>query len=115
MPELSQEQQQIIVGLVGRDPAAIDRLLHTNQLNVAESNLDPKTHALVNLAALVAIDASTPSYTWRIALALEAGATLDELFGLFVTLAPTIGNARIVSAATKFGEALEFDLSLGGA
>src|ERR687897_224267 len=52
--------------------------------NVDASGLDPKTHALVRLGALIALDASQSSFQWNAATALASGATVDEIVGVLI-------------------------------
>ena len=67
--------------------------------NVDASGLDPKTHALVRLGALIALDASQSSFQWNAATALASGATVDEIVGVLIAVAQTVGLARVSSAA----------------
>jgi|EndMetStandDraft_8_1072994.scaffolds.fasta_scaffold107550_2 alkylhydroperoxidase/carboxymuconolactone decarboxylase family protein YurZ len=72
--------------------------------------LEAKTAALVRIAALVAMDAETPTYQWAVTEALGCGAVPDEVLGVLVTIAPAVGQARVVSAAPKLGLALGHDV-----
>lgn len=78
--------------------------------NIETSRLDPKSHALVSLAALLAVDAAPASYHCSVESALAAGATVDEIVGTLVAVAPTIGVARVVSAAPELALALGYDV-----
>lgn len=78
--------------------------------NIETSRLDPKTHALVSLAALLAADAAPASYHCSVESALAAGATVDEIVGTLVAVAPTVGLARVVSAAPELALALGYDV-----
>jgi 4-carboxymuconolactone decarboxylase len=88
----------------------VDRLLADDHANEAASQLDGKTHALVRVAALVAVDAAPPSYMDAIAAAQRWGASSDEIVGCLIALLPTVGVARVVSAAPKVGLALGYDV-----
>ena len=77
---------------------------------VAVSHLDHKTHALVRLAAALALDAPPSLYQATIHTALAAGASLDEIVGALIAVAPTVGIARVVSAAPEVALALGYDL-----
>jgi 4-carboxymuconolactone decarboxylase len=79
-------------------------------LEVAPSRLDPKTKALVRLAALIAVDGSAACYRWSVDAATAAGATADEIVGALVAVAATAGLARSVSAAPPVASALGYDL-----
>ena len=89
----------------------IEDLLRVQGSNIEHSGLDPRTWSLVNLAALVSIDAAPASYIWHITTALEVGVTAEEVVGVLVALAPTVGVARIVAAAPEIaiGLGLEND------
>ena len=78
--------------------------------NIETSRLDPKTHALVSLAALLAVDAAPASYHGIVESALAAGASIDEIVGTLVAVAPTVGLARVVSAAPELALALGYDV-----
>jgi alkylhydroperoxidase/carboxymuconolactone decarboxylase family protein YurZ len=93
------------------DDAYLEELLSNDRANLIASTLDPKEHALVRLGALIAIDAEAPAYMWTLQAARRAGATDDELVGCLLAGLPTLGIARIVSAAPKLGLALGFDVA----
>jgi alkylhydroperoxidase/carboxymuconolactone decarboxylase family protein YurZ len=77
---------------------------------VHPSCLDQKTHALVRLGATLALDASPSSYQSAVEPALAAGASIDEIVGTLIAVAPTLGLARIVSAAPELALALGYDV-----
>ena len=74
------------------------------------SRLDKKTHALVRLGAAIAIDAAPSSYQAAVDAAYAAGATVDEIVGTLIAVAPTVGVARVVSAAPGLALALGYDI-----
>jgi alkylhydroperoxidase/carboxymuconolactone decarboxylase family protein YurZ len=77
---------------------------------VQVSRLDAKTHALVRLGAALAIDAAPSSYQSAVEPALAAGASIDEIVGTLIAVAPTVGMARVVSAAPELALALGYDV-----
>jgi alkylhydroperoxidase/carboxymuconolactone decarboxylase family protein YurZ len=79
----------------------IEDLLDMQESNIESSGLDPHTWSLVKLAALVSIDAAPASYIWHITTAQQAGVTAEEMVGVLIALAPTVGLARIVAAAPE--------------
>ena len=93
-----------------RDDAYVDSLVMDDHANLVESSLDEKTHSLVRLGALVAIDASPPSYMEVIRLARGCGASDDEIVGTLIAAMPAVGAARVVSAAPKLALALGYDV-----
>jgi 4-carboxymuconolactone decarboxylase len=93
------------------DDRYVEEVLSNDRANLTASALDAKAHALVRLGALIAIDAETPAYMWTLEAARRAGASDDELVGCLLAAMPTLGVARIVSAAPKLGLAMGFDVA----
>ena len=93
------------------DDRYVEEVLSNDRANLTASTLDAKAHALVRLGALIAIDAETPAYMWTLEAARRAGASDDELVGCLLAAMPTLGLARIVSAAPKLGLAMGFDVA----
>jgi len=94
-----------------RDDAYVDSLLVDEGANHSASCLCKKTYALVQLGALVAVDAAPPSYLEMIDTARRAGATTDEIVGTLIAVMPAVGVARVVSAAPKLGLAVGYDVA----
>ena len=72
--------------------------------------LDEKTAALACLAALVAVRATPSSYRRWVDLALAAGATVDDVVDTLTVVAPSVGLARVVSAAPGLALAVGYDI-----
>lgn len=87
-------------------------LLGGEGVNVAESHLDAKTHALVQLGSLVAIDATAPGYMWTVERARRSGASDDEIVGCLIAAVPAVGVANVVAAAPKLALALGYDVTM---
>ena len=92
------------------DEGFVESVLGMGHDTVEVSGLDQKTHALVRLGAALAVDAAPSSYQSTIDLALAAGASIDEIVGSLIAVAPTVGLARVVSAAPELALALGYDL-----
>ena len=84
----------------------LDLLTKMTMDSIEASSLDPKTLMLVRIAGLVAVDAPPASYLLNIGTAGELGVDAEEVEGVLIGLAPIVGTARIVSAATKLTRAL---------
>jgi 4-carboxymuconolactone decarboxylase len=104
------KHEKTLVGLSRGEPELIDSLLQIQLDNIESSGLDPKTHALTRIAALIAIDAAPVSFVWQIGIALESGVTPEDIIGVMIALAPTVGMARIVAAAPEIAFALGLDI-----
>ena len=107
------DHEETLRKLAISDDAYFDGILGNDRKNLAESCLDEKTHALVRLAGLIAIDAAPPSYMWTVESAFAYGATNDEIVGTLIAVVPAIGSCRAVSAAPKLSLALGYDVAAG--
>jgi len=96
--------------LAVNDEDFIESVLAIRLENIEKSGLDPKTHALVRLGALLALDAATASYQEAVGAAFASGATLEEIVGVLIAVTPTVGVARAVSAAPGLALALGYDI-----
>ena len=76
---------------------------------VGPGELDPKTLALVRLAALVAVGGAVPSFGAQADAAVSAGATAAEIVDVLVGVVPVVGLPRVVAAAPKLAMALGYD------
>ena len=77
----------------------------------AASALDPKTTALLQLGASVAIGSPAVCLQWCAGRALAAGASEDEIADVLLAIAPVAGLGRIVCAAPEVATALEYDIA----
>lgn len=107
------EHEETLRKLAIRDDVYIDRVLGDDRRNLDESGLDAKTHALVRIAGLIAIDAAPPSYMWAVESALAYGATSEEIVGVLIAVMPAVGSGRVVSAAPRLSLALGYDVAAG--
>jgi 4-carboxymuconolactone decarboxylase len=94
-----------------RDDRYIDAVLAEEGAGPVSSGLDPRTHALVRVASLIAIDAAPPSYMSAVTAGLEAGVSVDEIVGTLIAVIPIVGVARVVSAAPNLALALGYDVA----
>jgi 4-carboxymuconolactone decarboxylase len=76
---------------------------------VGSSELDPKTLALVRLAALVAVGGAVPSFGAQADAAVSVGATAAEIVDVLLGVVPIVGLPRVVAAAPKLAMALGYD------
>ena len=92
-----------------RDDRFIERLLTDECTSAASAELDARERALVQLGALIALDAAPPSYMSAAQAAPRAGATYEEIVDALVAVLPVVGAARVVSAAPNLALALGYD------
>jgi len=78
--------------------------------DAARDHLDPKTLALVELAALIAVGGADPSFGEHVDAAVSAGADANEIVAVLVGVRHVVGAPRVVAAAPKIALALGYDL-----
>jgi 4-carboxymuconolactone decarboxylase len=79
----------------------------------AGSGLDPRSFALVKIAALVAMDAPPASYLWQVKAALEADVSPADIVGVLMAISPQVGVPRVLAAAPEIMVALDLELPSG--
>ncbi len=72
--------------------------------------MDPKTAALVQMGALVAIGSPRVCLEWGTSQALAAGATEDEITDVLLAVAPATGLSRVIGAVADVATALGYDV-----
>ena len=77
----------------------------------AASALDPKTAALLQVAASVAIGSPAVCLECSAGQAMAAGASEDEIADVLLAIAPVAGLSRVVSAAPDVATALGYDIA----
>ena len=85
------------------------RIADDHDDGLGSGELDPKTLALVRLAALVAVGGAVPSYGAQADAAVSAGATAAEIVEVLIGVLPIVGLPRSVAAAPKLALALGYD------
>ena len=106
-----QDYRTTLRRLALRDDEFIESLLAGDRESAAASGIDRRSHALVRLGALIAMNAAPPSYMSAIDAADEAGVSRDEIVGTLIAVLPIVGAARVVSAAPSLGLAIGYDVT----
>jgi 4-carboxymuconolactone decarboxylase len=104
------ESERTLLSLALNDEPSIQSALMVDRDPQTGSALDPRTQALVRLGVFVALDAAPASYGWSVESALAAGATIEEIVGTLLAVAPVAGIARVVAAAPALAAALGYDI-----
>lgn len=102
--------QDTLTGLAVGDPSVLEQALAFRDSELASTSLDPRTFALVKIAALIALDAPPASYLWQVANALDAGATPQDMLGVLRAIWPQVGGPRVMAAAPELMLALGLEL-----
>jgi 4-carboxymuconolactone decarboxylase len=77
---------------------------------VPGTSLDPRTAALLQLGASVALGAPAVCLQWSAARAMAAGAAQDEIADVLLAIAPVAGLCRVVAAAPDVAIGLGYDI-----
>jgi 4-carboxymuconolactone decarboxylase len=110
MPVVGADTHQTLSAVATGDMEVLEKAIGLRELNLEGSGLDPRTFALVKIAALVALDAPPASYAWQIGNALAEGVTADEVLGVLRAIAPQVGGPKVIAAAPEIMLALGLDL-----
>jgi 4-carboxymuconolactone decarboxylase len=103
------------IGALAEGDAPVLETLVQMTVNTQErSGLDPETYMLVRMAALVAMDAAPVSYLVNLGVAAKIGVSPRKVQGILVAIAPVVGSARVVSAASNIARAFGLRLEGGG-
>ncbi len=88
------------------DLSVLNTLMRMTEGSLEESGLDPETFLLIRIAALATLDAAPASWLMNLKVSGEAGIAPERIVGTLVAIAPVIGTARVVSAASHIVRAL---------
>jgi len=86
------------------------QLAASGHVDDAEPALDRQTRALVQLAALVAVDASTPALRCTAERAAATGVRDEALVHVLLAAARAAGAAQMVRSAPRLALALDVDI-----
>jgi alkylhydroperoxidase/carboxymuconolactone decarboxylase family protein YurZ len=78
--------------------------------SMERADLDPRSLMLARLAALVAVEAPPASYVANLAVADDAGLTVDEVQALLIAVSPIVGTPRVVTAVGNIARGLGTDI-----
>jgi 4-carboxymuconolactone decarboxylase len=106
-----QDYQVTLRKLAVRDDRYIDGLLQSEAANATLAGIDERSHALIRIGALIAMNASPAAYMDSVDAALRAGASHEEIVGTLIAVLPTVGVGRVVTAAPNLGLAMGYDVA----
>ena len=87
------------VPLADGQAGVLEALAQMELGSLERSTLDEETYLLVRLAALVATDADPVAY--RVPLGGQLAVPADKVLATLIAVAPVVGSARVLSAASK--------------
>jgi 4-carboxymuconolactone decarboxylase len=88
--------------LAAGQASVLERLARMQVGALERSRLDEESYLLIRLAALVATDAGPSSYRAHLG---AAGLSTAKILTTLVAIAPVVGSARVLSAASKLAVA----------
>jgi 4-carboxymuconolactone decarboxylase len=106
-----EDYQVTLRKLAVRDDRYIEELLQGERASASLAGIDDRAHALIQIAALVALNASPAAYMDSVEAAVRAGVSHEEIVGTLISVLPIVGVARVVTAAPDLGLALGYDVS----
>ncbi|HEY3902924.1 MAG TPA: carboxymuconolactone decarboxylase family protein [Streptosporangiaceae bacterium] len=104
--DVDSETQRMLSGLALGDVEVLEEALELREAARENSGLDPRSFALVKIAALVALDSPPASYLWQVSNAIDAGASPRDILGVLRAIAPQVGGPKAISAAPEIMVAL---------
>ena len=110
---LAERAEQLLRGLASGDERLLRSVLVVAPPRSVRTRALPAfTAALVHLAALLAVGASTTSLRWAVERALHEGACDEEIVEVLATVAAAVGTARVVAAAPRLALAIGYDIQI---
>jgi alkylhydroperoxidase/carboxymuconolactone decarboxylase family protein YurZ len=110
MPVVGADTHQTLRSVSAGHPDLIEQAIGLRELGREASGLDSRTFALVQIAALIALDAPPASYAFQIANAIEEGVTPEDILGVLRAVALQVGAPKVVAAAPEIIVALGLSL-----
>jgi alkylhydroperoxidase/carboxymuconolactone decarboxylase family protein YurZ len=108
--QVDDDTRDALSGLALGDMEVLGEAIELREEARVRTGLDPRSYALVKIAALVALDSPPASYLWQVANALDAGATPKDILGVLRAVAPQVGGPKAVAAAPEIMIALGLSL-----
>jgi alkylhydroperoxidase/carboxymuconolactone decarboxylase family protein YurZ len=112
---MAPSSEENIGALARGERPVLETLTQMTVNTLGRSGLDPETYMLVRIAALVAMDAAPASYLLNVGAANAIGVPMEKVEGVLIGIAPVVGSARVVSAASKLARALGLAVALADA
>jgi 4-carboxymuconolactone decarboxylase len=112
-PQTTDQQRDRLRDISDNDEETIADLIAIRvEEAVDASELDAKTFAIANLAALIATGGDDASYLLHVTAAVDAGASVDEITGVLTAIGPNVGVFKMVAAADPIATALGVNLAV---
>ncbi len=110
MAVVGADTHQTLSGVATGDVGLLETALGLREAQKENNPLDPRTFALVKIAALIALDAPPASYAWQVGNALNEGVSAEDMLAVLRAIAPQVGGPKFVAAGPELMVALGLDL-----
>ncbi|MGC1799515.1 MAG: carboxymuconolactone decarboxylase family protein [Solirubrobacterales bacterium] len=110
MKAVANSTHAALASISGGKEESLTALAGTREQQLSAAGLDPRTFALVKIAAMIALDAPPASYAREIGDAVQDFVTPEDLLGVLRAVAPQVGGPRVVAAAPELMLALGLSL-----
>jgi alkylhydroperoxidase/carboxymuconolactone decarboxylase family protein YurZ len=111
--DVDETTKGMLAGLATGQTDVLEQAMGLREQLRQGSGLDPRSFAMVKIAALVAMDAPPASYLWQVGAALDAGVEPRDIVGILTAIAPQVGAPRVIAAAPEIMVALDLELPDG--
>ncbi len=109
-PNIEPDDARALRRLALNDDRFLESILSSTDANLEMSGLDARTHALVRLGAVLALDVSPATLSATVGQVLEAGGTPADVVGALIAVMPSTGSARTVARAPTVALELGYDV-----
>jgi alkylhydroperoxidase/carboxymuconolactone decarboxylase family protein YurZ len=110
MTAVANSTRAALASISGGKEESLTASTGTRDQQLSAAGLDPRTFALVKIAAMIALDAPPASYAREIGDAVQDFVTPEDLLGVLRAVAPQVGGPRVVAAAPELMLALGLSL-----
>lgn len=107
MSKSTRNSREVLQRVAEGDLNVVNTLQHMIEGTFEASGLDPKTFMLVRMAALATVGAAPGSWLMNLEVSSSADLEPESVLGTLIAIAPVIGTARVVSAASNIIRASE--------
>jgi 4-carboxymuconolactone decarboxylase len=106
MPRADEAFRRLTIG----DPLLLAEIVDRRDPDRNAPHLDARTEALLQVAALIALDAPPSSFRAAVGAAQRTGARLEDLLAAVYAVAGTVGSAKVIAAAPRIALAAGYDV-----
>jgi alkylhydroperoxidase/carboxymuconolactone decarboxylase family protein YurZ len=107
---LAVNDERFLASILARRRGKDDAVEAGGSMERPVATLDGRTRELIVLAALIADGSGETSIEGAVEDALQAGASVADVVGVVIAIAPAVGSARVVDCAPYVAAAVGYDM-----